>query len=204
MESRGPGSRMTGPGRAALEAIPMGTLAREPRPAVTISREATLLIVDDDEHVRRALRRVLRRTPCHVLDAPDAAVALDVLAQEPVHVIVTDYRMPGMSGVEFLRIVKDRYPRVQRVLLTGQADSSAIEEAVNQSEIFRFIWKPWDDSHLLLTIQSAIDQYWVVSENERLQQLLTVRSAELDRLNKELDAKLEMRTQALKRSADEW
>jgi two-component system NtrC family sensor kinase len=182
----------------------METLAPEPRPSVTVSREATLLLVDDDEHVRRALRRVLRRTPCHVVDAPDAAVALEVLAQEPVHVIVSDYRMPGMSGVEFLRIVKERYPRIQRVLLTGQADSSAIEEAVNQSEIFRFIWKPWDDSHLLLTIQSAIDQYWVVDENARLQQLLTVRSADLERLNKELDAKLAMRTQALMRAADEW
>ena len=182
----------------------MQTHAREPRPSVTISREATLLVVDDDEHVRRALRRVLRRTPCHVLDAPDAAVALEILTQEPVHVIVTDYRMPGMSGVEFLRIVKERYPRIQRVLLTGQADSSAIEEAVNQSEIFRFIWKPWDDSHLILTIQSAIDQHWVVDDNERLQQLLTVRSADLERLNKELDAKLEMRTQALMRAAEEW
>ena len=77
-----------------------------------------------------------------------------------------------MSGVEFLRVVKERWPAIQRVLLTGQADSSAIEEAVNQAEIFRFIWKPWDDSHLLATIQSAVDQYWIVEENHRLQRLV--------------------------------
>ena len=166
--------------------------------------KATLLLVDDDEHVRRALRRVLRRTQCNILDAPDAAVALEMLAREPVHVVVSDYRMPGMSGVEFLRVVKERYPRIQRVLLTGQADTSAIEEAVNQSEIFRFIWKPWDDSHLLLTIQSAVDQYFLQEENQRLESLLTIRNTELERLNRDLDQKLEARTEALRRAADEW
>ena len=180
----------------------METQPREQRPGVTLTQDATLLLVDDDEHVLRALRRVLRRSRCHVLEAPDAARALEILEQEPVHVVVSDYRMPGMSGVEFLRVVKERYPRVQRVLLTGQADSSAIEEAVNQSEIFRFIWKPWDDSHLLLTIQSAVDQYWLMDENQRLGRLLAVRGADLERLNRELDQKLEARTEALKRAAD--
>jgi two-component system NtrC family sensor kinase len=134
--------------------------------------ETSVLVVDDDEHVRRALRRVLRRARCRLLDAADAQGALDILSQEPVQVVVSDYRMPGLSGVEFLRVVKERWPRIQRVLLTGQADSTAIEEAVNQSEIFRFIWKPWDDGHLLITIQSAIDQFWMTEENERLQALL--------------------------------
>src|SRR5919205_4503650 len=132
------------------------------------ARETSLLVVDDDDHVRRALKRVLKRAQCRLLEAADANAAVALLDAEPVHVVVSDYRMPGMSGVEFLRVVKDRWPRVQRVLLTGQADTAAIEEAVNQSEIFRFIWKPWDDSHLLLTIQSAIDQYWLVEENARL------------------------------------
>ncbi len=166
--------------------------------------ESTLLIVDDDEHVRRALRRVLRRAKAKILDAPDAAVALQLLAQEPVQVVVSDYRMPGMSGVEFLRAVKERWPRIQRVLLTGQADSTAIEEAVNQSEIFRFIWKPWDDAHLIITIQSAIDQYWMVDENSRLQGLLTLRNDELEKLNRDLDGKLAQRSAALVRAAQEW
>ncbi len=185
--------------RMEAHAEKLGRDPREERLART-----TLLVVDDDEHVRRALRRVLRRTRCQILDAPDATVGLEILEREPVHVVVSDYRMPGMSGVDFLRMVKERYPRVQRVLLTGQADSSAIEEAVNQSEIFRFIWKPWDDAHLLLTIQSAIDQYWLVDDNERLERLVTVRNAELEIANRDLDAKLEARTQALIRAADEW
>src|SRR6266511_3592600 len=131
---------------------------------VTRNDQASILVVDDDEHVRRALKRVLKRARCRLYEAPDADGALALLAVEPVHVIVSDYRMPGMSGVEFLRVVKERWPRVQRVLLTGQADSTAIEEAVNRSEIFRFIWKPWDDGHLLITIQSAIDQFWILED----------------------------------------
>jgi two-component system NtrC family sensor kinase len=166
--------------------------------------ETNLLVVDDDEHVRRALRRVLRRSKCRVLDAPDAAAALEILSAEPIQVVVSDYRMPGMSGVEFLRVVKERWPRIQRVLLTGQADSTAIEEAVNQSEIFRFIWKPWDDGHLLITIQSAIDQYWTVEENVRLQALIAERNDELMRLNRDLDDKLAARSQALVMAAQEW
>jgi two-component system NtrC family sensor kinase len=171
---------------------------REPKP------ETTLLVVDDDDNVRRALRRVLRRAGCRILDAPDGHVALELLASEPVQVVVSDYRMPGMNGVEFLRAVKERWPSIQRVLLTGQADSTAIEEAVNQSEIFRFIWKPWDDGHLLITIQSAIDQYWTLDENGRLGALVAERNAELERMNRDLDGKLAARSAALVRAAQEW
>src|SRR5512141_894469 len=166
--------------------------------------ETSLLVVDDDEHVRRALRRVLRRAKCRVVDAPDAAAALAILEGEPIQVVVSDFRMPGISGIELLRRVKDRWPRVQRVLLTGQADSTAIEEAVNQSEIFRFIWKPWDDGHLLITIQSAIDQFWTLEENERLHSLVEQRNDELERLNRDLDGKLAARSAALVRAAQEW
>jgi two-component system NtrC family sensor kinase len=179
-------------------------LAQSTHTSPRSATEAAVLLVDDDEHVRRALKRVLQRARCRLLEASDAAEGLGIIEAEPVHVVISDYRMPGMSGVEFLRLVKDRWPRVQRVLLTGQADTATIEEAVNQAEIFRFIWKPWDDAHLILTIQSAVDQYWLAEENARLNDLITQRNQDLERLNRELDAKLEQRSRALTRSADEW
>jgi two-component system NtrC family sensor kinase len=167
--------------------------------------ESTLLVVDDDEHVRRTLGRILRgRFRGRVLLAADAVEGLALLEKEPIQAVVSDYRMPGMSGVEFLRVVKERWPAAQRVLLTGQADSSAIEEAVNQAEIFRFIWKPWDDAHLLATIQSSVEQYWIVEENHRLQRLVAERNDELERLNRDLDARLAQRSAALVRAAQEW
>ncbi len=177
--------------------------SRESRPTEP-PPEATLLVVDDDEHVRRALKRVLRRSRCRVLEAPEAQSALEVLAREPVQVVVSDYRMPGMTGVELLRVVKERWPRVQRVLLTGQADSTAIQEAVNQSEIFRFIWKPWEEPHLLITIHDAIDQYRTVADNARLSAELKDRNEELERINRDLDGQLAERQAAVIRSAREW
>jgi two-component system NtrC family sensor kinase len=166
--------------------------------------ESTLLLVEDDEPVRRALHRVLRRAPCRVLDASDAVAAIGILEREPVQAIVSDHRMPGMTGIELLRTVKERWPHVQRVLLTGHADSAAIEEAVNRSEIFRFIWKPWDDAHLLITVQSAIEQFWTLDENDRLTRELAARNADLERMNRELDARLVARQAALVRAAEEW
>ena len=168
------------------------------------SRRAAVLVVDDDENVRSSLRRVLRRANCTVLDAPEAASALEILERESVQVVVSDYRMPGMDGVELLRLVKERYPNIQRVFITGQADSSAIEEAVNRAEILRFIWKPWDEGHLLLTVQDAIDQFWVTEENRRLLGLLAARQAELERVNRDLDAQLEAGTEALRQAAQAW
>ncbi|ACL66954.1 multi-sensor signal transduction histidine kinase [Anaeromyxobacter dehalogenans 2CP-1] len=175
-----------------------GSGALEARP------DSTVLVVDDDEHVRRALARVLRRSRCRVIDAGDASGALALLEREPVQVVVSDHRMPGTSGVELLRIVKERWPTVQRVLLTGHADSAVIEEAVNRSEIFRFIWKPWDDAHLRITVQSAVDQHWMLEENRRLEQLLAERNAQLERLNRDLDGQLAARSVALVRAAEEW
>jgi two-component system NtrC family sensor kinase len=172
--------------------------------AASLHRRAVVLVVDDDEHIRRSLRRVLSRIDCTVLEAPESATALETLAREAVQVVISDYRMPGMDGVELLRVVKERYPGTQRVLLTGQADTSAIEAAVNRSEIFRFIWKPWDESHLLLTIQDAIDHFWTNEENQRLESLLSARQAELERVNRELDDKLEARTEAVRQAAQEW
>ena len=166
--------------------------------------EETLLLVDDDPHVLRSLGRILARPGRVVTACADGAEALRHLERSPVQVVLCDYRMPGMDGVELLNQVKERWPGVQRILVTGQADTTAIEEAVNRSEIFRFVWKPWDEGHLQLTVQDALDRHRTEAENRRLQGALASRQWELERLNRELDSKLGARTRALQRAAEEW
>jgi CheY-like chemotaxis protein len=105
------------------------------------------------------LRRVLRSGDWEIRTALDGERALQILEQYAPEVVISDFRLPGMNGADFLAQVKQRMPLAQRIMLTGHADQRAIEEAINRSEIFRFIAKPWNDSALLLTVQSAFEQY---------------------------------------------
>ena len=163
-----------------------------------------LLVVDDEENILRALRRVLRHAPWEIQTALDAQAGLSLLEGFSPDVVISDFRLPGMNGVEFLSKVKDRLPRAQRILLTGQADPHAIEAAINQSEIFRFISKPWNDAQLVLTIRSAFEQSQLLAENERLQALTQERNEELQAANTRLEEKVHERTLLLSRAKREW
>jgi two-component system NtrC family sensor kinase len=163
-----------------------------------------LLIVDDEESVLRALKRALRRQGWEIETSPTGESALETLKAQPAQVVVSDYKMPGMSGVEFLRAVKERFPRAQRIMLTGYADPQAIEEAINRSEVFRFVSKPWDDQQLQMTIASAFEQYDLQEENYRLLALTLKQNEELTAIAHSLEKKVAERTALLARAKDEW
>ncbi|SET17632.1 ATP-binding protein [Stigmatella erecta] len=163
-----------------------------------------LLLVDDEENILKSIRRVLRRGDWDIETATDAEEGLKRLEQFLPQVVISDFRMPGMNGVEFLARVKEQVPRAQRIMLTGQADQTAIEEAINRSEIFRFISKPWNDSHLVLTVKSAFEQYALLAENERLHRMTQDQNAELKRLNADLEARVETRTLMLSQAKRDW
>ena len=114
--------------------------------AVASATGPRVLLVDDEQNVLRALKRAFRRTGWEVVLAASGAEALAAMEAGPAEVVVSDFRMPTMNGVELLRQVKERWPDTQRIMLTGQADQNAIQEAINRSEIFRFISKPWAQS----------------------------------------------------------
>jgi two-component system response regulator HupR/HoxA len=103
----------------------------------------TVLFVDDEENVLAALRRGLLDEPYDTLFARSGQEALEILARRPVHVIVTDMRMPEMGGLDLLRTVKREYPQVVRMVLSGYTQVTTLLTAINQGEVFRFVTKPW-------------------------------------------------------------
>lgn len=119
----------------------------------------TLLLVDDEENILRALVRLLRRDGYRVLTATNAAAAFDVLALNEVHVVLSDQRMPEMSGTEFLRRVKDMYPRTVRMVLSGFTDLASVTDAINRGSIYKFLTKPWEDDDLRDQVRQAFRLY---------------------------------------------
>jgi diguanylate cyclase (GGDEF)-like protein/PAS domain S-box-containing protein len=108
----------------------------------------TLLIVDDEENVLSALRRLLRRDGYRILTAGGAAEAFELLALNEVQVVVSDQRMAEMSGTEFLSRVKEMYPDTIRLVLSGYTELTSITDAINRGAIYKFLTKPWEDDLL--------------------------------------------------------
>ncbi len=156
--------------------------------------------MDDEIHILSALKRVLRKTSWKVLVAENGEQGLARLAQEPVQVVISDYSMPGMDGVSFLKRVKQSYPDIQRVMLTGHANFDAVERAINESEVFRFLNKPWRGSQLLATIEDCFRQYELIESNRRYRADLKDRNQELFKLNTQLEELVKERTAALLQS----
>lgn len=132
----------------------------------------TLLLVDDEPNILSALQRALRRDGYRILACEDAREGLDLLAEEKVDVILSDQRMPGMSGVEFLRRAKEMRPDTMRIVLSGYSDLQFITDAINEGAIYKFLTKPWDDEQLREQIREAFQRKEVVNENLRLNQAL--------------------------------
>ncbi|HEV2110286.1 MAG TPA: response regulator [Gammaproteobacteria bacterium] len=121
-----------------------------------MSDKATLLFVDDEERVLRSLE-VLFKQRFRVLSTTDGREAVEIVRRERVHVIVSDQRMPIMTGVELLRRVREASPNTMRLLLTGYSDLEAIVNSVNEGEIFRYLTKPWSAKEILGTVTQAAE-----------------------------------------------
>lgn len=115
----------------------------------------TLLLVDDEPGVLNALTRLFRRDGYRILTAQSGVEALEKLAGEPVHVIISDQRMPQMSGTEFLARAKTLYPDTIRIVLSGYTELSAVTDAINHGAIYQFLTKPWNDEMLRDNVRRA-------------------------------------------------
>ena len=126
-----------------------------------------ILIVDDEVRSLEALRRTLEED-FTVFTAPGAAEALEVLRQEFVQVVLCDHRMPGISGVEFLKRVRSEWPDVVRIILSGYTEAEDIIAGINEAGIWQYLLKPWRPDQLLLTLRGAVDAHRLQQENQRL------------------------------------
>jgi two-component system response regulator HupR/HoxA len=135
--------------------------------------QPAVLIVDDEPRVLDALEAILA-AEFRVLRAEGAEAALARLATDDVAVIVTDYRMPGMSGVELLRRSQERAPDAVRIVLTAYTDVDSLMDAINTGHIYHFVPKPWDPHELLLVVRRATERWTLARDNERLREELEV------------------------------
>lgn len=159
-----------------------------------------ILVVDDEEYMTRALQRLFRRDGFTVHTALSGETALELLKSldKPISLIISDQRMPMMSGAEFLEKAREISPDTIRFLLTGYSDMEAIVAAINRGGIHRYMKKPWDDGELRFLARQFLHQLELVMENRRLQELTSQQNEELEALNHHLEAKVEERTEQVR------
>jgi len=130
--------------------------------------EHTILIVDDEPFITEILTEALSREPYVILTAGSAEDALRLLDQRQMDVIISDEKMPGMSGSEFLAVVRKKYPDTIRIILTGHGSLESAIRAINEGQIYRFFTKPCNVLDLAMTIRKAIQQNELKKEIQRL------------------------------------
>lgn len=163
----------------------------------------TLLFVDDEPSILSALRRLFRPHGYRILIAESGAAGLEILDKEAVDLVISDMRMPEMDGATFLKHVRQRWPQVMRILLTGYADITSTVAAINEGEIYRYISKPWDDNEIVLVVGEALARRRLEQENQRLSELTQRQNEELKELNAGLEQKVTERTAEVRAALNE-
>lgn len=159
----------------------------------------TLLLVDDEPNILTALKRLLRRDGYEILTANSGEEGLALLEDKAVDVIVSDQRMPGMSGVDFLRAAKEKYPDTVRIVLSGYTELKSVTDAVNEGAIYKFFTKPWEDNQLRGHIAEAFRRKEIEDENRRLNAEVQTVNQELATANRQLGMVLKQKQQKIAR-----
>lgn len=147
-----------------------------------------IMFVDDEENVLRSLQRSLRRQPWDIITYTDPHEALHHLQREEFAVVVSDYRMPGINGVQFLEYCRFRQKNAVRVILSAHTEKNGMLEAVNTAQIYRFLTKPWDEGELIGVLKNAIETYQLKEEKDELLMLVEDQRRELTEQRRTLQA----------------
>lgn len=157
-----------------------------------------LLIVDDDRFIVHALSRIAEAEGFTVVATTDPREAVRLLGEgEPFPLVVSDYMMPALNGVEVLKVARERNPEGIRMLLTAASDFRVAVDAVNQSEVFRLVGKPWGHADLVATLRGAAETWKLRQENRQLNELVHGQNRELQVLNRQLEQLVVERTNNL-------
>lgn len=143
-----------------------------------------ILFVDDEPNILKALKRGFRQENYITHIAKDGETALAILKKEQIQLIISDFKMPGMNGAELLKRVKNLYPDIIRIMLTGEADTNAVMGAINEGAVYKFILKPWNDDDLRITIGLALEKYDLVKRNKALQKTTNQQKKQISSLAK--------------------
>src|SRR4030067_3863555 len=154
----------------------------------------SLLLVDDEENILNSLKRTFRKEQYRIITAQSGMEGLSVIDREKVSLVLSDHRMPGMEGVEFLNEVRQKSTDTIKMMLTGYADMQSVMNAINHGEVYRFITKPWDDEEIRLIVKDALHHYDLIDENLELHALTLRQNMELIDLNNNLEKKVAERT----------
>ncbi|MCB9046534.1 MAG: response regulator [Chitinophagales bacterium] len=138
-----------------------------------------VLYVDDEEHNLMSFKATFR-IKYKVFTAISGEEAIKIMDSEAIDIIITDQRMPNMTGVEFLEKILEKHPDPMRILLTGYADLNAVIDAVNKGKIFHYLTKPWNEEELDMTIQRAYDIYKLRKDEKELTEKLGVTNSQLE------------------------
>lgn len=132
-----------------------------------------ILIVDDEPHILSSLKRILESDDKEVLIAKDAETGWNILQEKgEVELVVSDNKLPGMLGIDFLIKVKRLYPDTIRILITGYPDLNSAMDAINRAHIWRYILKPIEVEELKILVKQAFDYYSILKENRALLKIL--------------------------------
>lgn len=144
----------------------------------------TILVVDDQQLILDILKETLQRESYQVFCAISAHEAELILSRQPIDVIISDDRMPGMSGTELLAIVRKKYPDTIRIMLTGHGNLNSALQAINRGEVYRFFTKPPNLIELTVTIRQALEHKDLLYENQRLLDLVQKQTRSINAMEK--------------------
>jgi type II secretory ATPase GspE/PulE/Tfp pilus assembly ATPase PilB-like protein/DNA-binding response OmpR family regulator len=143
-----------------------------------------LLFVDDEPGIVKALGRVFHQENYEVITAWSAKEGLEKFATGTIHLVISDFMMPGMNGAQFLQEVKKRSPDTIRIMLTGHANTDAVMGAINEGAVYKFILKPWNDDDLRVTVALALEQFDLITRNRSLRAENELKSKEISALSR--------------------